>query len=382
MNNRLFCALLLLAYSITLPAPAAAQVFVQSHTNIETDTAGNRTLVASCRTQMLDGNTITNYPAAESVCMLNENAQLIQTVTCSARSDAFCATPTIAREPLVAGATYQTTSRHLLFFQRLTNFCTVNGVFVVCDKDPLTYGLSVFAPIPANRQITDSGQIFPAGGLTFWIGGNVSGGDDFLIGLSTETPFQSAQIVPFEYHTRANDSKTFNMNGSQNIADWTLIGTAGTLSAPLRGNLVTFNAPTTVPVQQVDTLKACKVDTSHGIDCDSAQITVEVVKVDIPAGNPNDIPRPDNSTELLGGQKAQYKATVIQGVTTLVNAPVTWTSSDPSGLNLITVSPGGVGSNGFGFVTVAPQSVFQNNVSWLTLRRPRWIRTAIPLILR
>ena len=59
---------------------------------------------------------------------------------------------------------------------------------------------------------------------------------------------------------------------------------------------------------------------------------------------------------------AQYKATVIQGATTLVDAPVTWNFSDPSGLSLITVSPGGVGSRGFGFVTVAPQSVFQNNV--------------------
>jgi hypothetical protein len=316
---------------------------------------------------MLDGNTLANYPSAESICNLNENGNLIQTVTCGARSDAFCATPTIAREPVVAGANYQTTSRHVLFFQRLTNFCTVNGAFVVCDKDPLTYGLSVSAPIPADRQITDSGLIFPAGGLTFWIGGNVNGGDDFLIGLSTETQFESAQIIPFQIHTRANEVRTFNLNGSQNIADWTLIGTAGTLAAPLRGNAVTFTAPTTVPVQQVDTLKACKVDTSHGPDCDTAQITVEVVQVDIPPGNPIDIPRPDNSTELLGGQRAQYKATVIQGVTPLVNAPVTWTSSDPSGLNLITVSPGGVGSNGFGFVTVAPQSVFQNNVFMVSI---------------
>jgi Big-like domain-containing protein len=361
MSNRLFCTLFLLACSITLPASAAAQVFVQSHTNIETDAAGNRTLVALCRTQMLDATTIANYPAAESVCMLNENGNLIQTVSCSARSDAFCATPTIAREPVVAGVNYQTASRHILFFTRLKNFCTVNGVLVDCDQDPLTYGLSVFAAIPPSRLITDSGQIFPAGGLTFWIGGNVNGGDDFLIGLSTETQFQSAQVIPFgEVHTRANEVTAFHVNGSQNIADWTLIGTAGTLAAPLRGNSVTFTAPTTVPVQQVDTLKACKVDTSHGTDCDSAQIIVEVVKVDIPAGNPNDIPRPDNSTELLGGQTARYNATVIQGARTLVDAPVKWTFNDPSGLNLITVSPGGVNSSGF--VTVAPQSVFQNNV--------------------
>lgn len=93
MSHRLFCTLFLLACSITLPGSAAAQVFVESHTNIETDAAGNRTLVASCRTQMLDGNTLANYPSAESICNLNENGNLIQTVTCGARSDAFLRYP-------------------------------------------------------------------------------------------------------------------------------------------------------------------------------------------------------------------------------------------------------------------------------------------------
>src|SRR6266853_192558 len=124
---------------------------------------------------------------------------------------------------------------------------------------------------------------------------------------------------------------------------------------PSQGTSITCTAPSTVPVQQVDTLTGCKVDISHGIDCNSAQIIVEVLSVRIPPGNPNDIPRPANSTELLGGDMVQYKATVTQGAN-IVNLPVKWIASDPSGLNLIDIIPS------TGFVTVQPQSVFQNGV--------------------
>ncbi len=348
MSNRLLCTLFLLACSITLTAPATAQVFVLSHTNID----GNRTLVPSCRTLMLDANTIASYPNAGSVCTLNQNGVPIQTVNCTGKPDAFCSTPTNLREPVIEGATYQTTSRHILFFQRLTNFCTVGGVFVVCDKDPLTYGLSNLAPIPPSRQITDSGQISPAGGLTFWIGGNEFGGDDFLIGLSTETQFQSAQVMPFEYLTRANDVKTFNMNGSQNIANWTLTGPVGTISAPLQGSSITFHAPSTVPTQQVDTLTACKVDTSHGTDCNSARIIVEVLGVSIIPDDPNNPNVPNNPKELLGGQKVTYKATVTQGAQ-IVDLPVTLNLNDTSGLGMVSIPDSLAGR-----VEVQPQDKF------------------------
>jgi hypothetical protein len=162
-------------------------------------------------------------------------------------------------------------------------------------------------------------------------------------------------------HAKAGDTSTFSLNGNQN-AKWTFVGSAGTMSpaTPAQGTLIQFHAPSTVPVQQVDTLQGCKVDESHGLDCQPAQIIVEVLGVSIPPGSTIDIPRTGNPTELLGGETIQYKATVTQGAQ-IVDLPVTWSKVDNSGLNLIDINPSS------GIVTVQPQSVFQGGAFFVDI---------------
>lgn len=364
MRKRLFSLLLLAACTVALTASANAQIAVSSHTNIET-LNGQEHIVVGCQTLMQDPLGPSNYPGGvAAVCTLNQFGVAIQTLpVCIGQPNANC--PPVTLGVVSPGTLYQTTATHGLIMQILTKGCTQNGVAVDCLSDPLSYGINAIPALPVSRQFPDNGVIsppFPPVGPSFWT--FTPGNNDALIASTAETTFMSAQVDPFVWHAKANDPpRTFTLAGNQN-ANWTFTGSGGTTvpGTPSQGLTIDFHAPSTVPVQQVDTLTGCKVDQSHGADCASAQIIVEMVKVDIPAGNPNDIPRPDNSTELLGGDMAQYKATVIQGATTLVDAPVTWNFSDPSGLSLITVSPGGVGSRGFGFVTVAPQSVFQNNV--------------------
>ncbi|HZI55508.1 MAG TPA: hypothetical protein VFF39_01970, partial [Verrucomicrobiae bacterium] len=311
-----------------------------SHTNIE-----NGFLVPACQTLIQDPTTLGLYPNADAFCTLNQNTLPIQTFNCFATPNAFCTISAVDRKPVIEGANYQTTGNHGLVFQRLKNGCNQNGVLVDCDSDPLTYAF--VAPVPASRQIKDSGQIFPTGGASFWLGGNLTGGDNFLIGLSTETQFESAQVLPFEFHAKAGDAKTFTLNGNQN-ANWTFTGSAGTTtpSTPSQGTSIQFHAPSTVPVQQVDTLKACKVDISHGTDCNTAQIIVEVLGVTMDPGNRN---------ELLGGENFTYRAIVTQGARE-VDLPVTWaiTADTSGGLDLSRfIDPES------GIVTVPPQSVFQ-----------------------
>jgi hypothetical protein len=361
--NRLFFPLLLLTSTVALTASTNAQIFVLAHTDIN----DQRHIVPLCKTLMQDPQGPANYPGGVSVvCTANQNGVPIQTLPqCVGNTNAVCS---VSLGAVIEGADYQTTALHGLIMQLLTNGCTQNGVLVNCLSDPLSYGIVSVPALPASRQFMDNGTIFPPFppvGPTFWLP-PVPFTTNALIASTTETQFRAAQVAPVVLHTRANDKpRTFALNFGAN-ANWTFIGSGGTTTpaapptAPSQGTSIQFNAPSTVPVQQMDTLQGCKVDTSHGTDCSSAQIIVEVVRVEIPAGNPMDIPRPDNSTELLGGQTARYNATVIQGATTLVDAPVSWTFDDPSGLNLITVPPGGVNSSGF--VTVAPQSVFQNNV--------------------
>jgi hypothetical protein len=157
---------------------------------------------------------------------------------------------------------------------------------------------------------------------------------------------------------------TFRLNGNQN-ANWTFTGSGGTTvpGTPAQGIFIDFQAPSTVPVQQMDTLTGCKVDISHGTDCNSAQIIVEVLGVTIPPGNPTDIPVDGNPTELLGGQTFQYKATVTQGAQ-IVNLPVMWSKVDNSGLNLINIDdPSGLS----GSMTVQPQSVFQGGAFFVDI---------------
>ena len=352
MIKRSFFALFLLACAVLLTSSANAQVFVSSHTNIETNNQG-KFLAPACQTVIQDADTIRLYPNAAAACTLNQNALPIQSMLCFG-TNVFCTVPAVDRKPVIEGLDYQTTARHGLILQLLPNGCTQNGVSINCFSDPMNYVVG-----EAVTPINDQGQIFSRGGPASFYLVPPDGNSDFLIGKSAETLFLSAEVLPFIWHAKANDPpRTFRLSGNQN-ANWTFTGSGGTTvpaappTAPAQGIFIDFHAPSTVPVQQVDTLTGCKVDTGHGIDCNSAQIIVEVLGVSIPPGNPTDIPPTSNPTELLGGQTFPYKAIVTQGGRDLPNSPVTWTKSDQSGLNLIDIDPSS------GLATVQPQSVFQ-----------------------
>jgi hypothetical protein len=308
---------------------------------------------------MVDTTTRAVYINASVVCTANLNGAIQTVPECFGNPVAFCQ-PVLAT--VVDGGTYQATARHgvvmkLLQPNGVNGECPASTGLTSCYWDPLSYGLAFGVPIPPGRIFNDKGQVPFSNTQSFW---NTSV-QDILIATTAETPFQSAQVLPFQYRSRANDVKVFNLNGSQNIGNWTLTGTAGTLSAPLQGNTVTFNAPKTVPVQQVDTITACKADTSHGTDCNSAQITVEMLKVTLPPSDQTTNP-PTNPNELLGGEQVTYKAIVTQGSVDLPStdpaSKVTWTLSDPSGLGLVSID--GVS----GKVTVQPQDNFPPNVDF------------------
>lgn len=364
MINRLFFSLLLLAYVVALSMSANAQIFVLAHTNIN----DQRHIVPLCETLMQDPAGPANYPGGVSVvCTMNQSGGGAQTLPqCVANPDAKCSVPLGA---VIEGANYQTTAIHGLIMQLLTNGCTKNGVLVNCLSDPLSYGVVSVPTLPAGRQFTDFGTIsppFPPVGPTFW-DPPVPFTTNTLLASTAETQFQSAQVLPFVLHIHANqDPKTiptFRLNGLQN-AIWTFTGSSGTTTptAPSQGTTITFNAPNTVPVPQVDTITGCKVDTSHGTDCNSAQIFAEVLSIRIPPGAPDIFPRPDNPTELLGGDRVQYKATVTQGAGDLPpGSPVHWSKNDPS--NLLSMPDPTTG-----FVTVQPQSVFQGGDFVVTIQ--------------
>lgn len=366
MIHRSRWALLVLAGAFALTVSADAQVFVSSHTTIE-EVAGTKRLVPECKTLMEDTTTQSLYPNAAALCTLSQNGVAIQTLpACFGNPVADCTVAAVNGKLLIEGADYQATAEHDMIFQLLVNGCNQNGVLVNCYWDPLSYGLLATAPVPASRQFQDSGQVPFSNVQSFWTSTN--GSNSFLLGFSTETEFRAAQVAPVVLHTRANDKpRTFALNFGAS-ANWTFIGSGGTTTpaapptAPSQGTSIQFNAPSTVPVPQIDTLTGCKVDISHGIDCSTAQIFVEVLSVSIPPGNPNDIPRPDNPTELLGGDRVQYKATVTQGALDLPpGSPVHWTKNDPS--NLLSMPDPTTG-----FVTVQPQSAFQGGDFVVTIQ--------------
>jgi hypothetical protein len=360
VTNRFLLILLLLAGVVTLKMPADAQVFVSSHTNIK-----NGLIVPTCQTLIEDSTTSILYPDAAVQCTVHQNGVAIQTLpVCFGNPNAVC-TATLGSE--IEGGDYQATATHGLVMQGAINGCIQNGVVVSCVSDPLGYGVN---PLPPTRQFADSGQVSFTNTQLFWLV-PVNGNNDILVATTAETEFRTAQVVPFQLHAKAKDTRLFTLNGNQN-ANWTFTGTGGTTSpaAPTQGTSITFVAPSTVPVQKVDTLTACKVDTSHGTDCNSAQIIVEVLGVSIPPGNPDVIPPDSNPTELLGGETFQYKATVTQGATT-INSPVTWSKVDNSGLNLITID------SSTGQVTVQPQSVFQGGDFFVDIQATSTIDPAV-----
>lgn len=87
MINRSFFSLLL-AYAVALTATANAQVFVSSHTNINSQ----RHIVPTCQTLMLDTTTQNLYPGGVAVvCTLNQNGIAIQTLPqCIGQPNAIC----------------------------------------------------------------------------------------------------------------------------------------------------------------------------------------------------------------------------------------------------------------------------------------------------
>jgi hypothetical protein len=350
--NRIFPVLFLLVFAILLVPAANAQVAVSSHTNID----GQRRIVPICQSVMLDADTIRLYPFAAAQCTVSQNSQPIQTLPiCFGVPGSPNAVCTATLGGVVDGADYQTTAQHGLNLQLVQSGCIENGVLVACYSDPLNYVVPE-GQIEQIIPIRDSGKISPRGGTPSEITLS-TGGSNGIIGTTAETPFQSAQILPSVFHARAGISQSFSLNGIQN-ADWTFIGSAGTTvppapsQAPAQGTSITFQAPNTVPLQQVDTLTACKVDTSHGTDCNTTQIIVDVLHVSIDDSNPFSNP-PINPDELLGGKMVHYTATVTQGAQPLIT-PLKWKIiDDTSGLNLVTIDPDTA------FVTVPPQSQFQ-----------------------
>ena len=338
MINRFLCAFFLFTCMIALAVSAEAQVTVLSHTTVE-----NGTVVMKCQTSMQDANTIRLYPFAATQCTFRQNSVAIQiSPVCFGNPVANCSIT--VGEGIVGN--FQTTGRHGLVMTLLAGAC-VGGVD--CLWDPFSYATSSDPP-PANRQFQDSGTIFPGNVESF---SNPVPDNDILIATTAETPFQSAQITPIAFHARAGTSQKFALNGALN-AIWTLTGVAGTTTpaAPFQGTSIIFNSPSTVPVQEVDTLTGCKVDISHGEDCNSAQIFVEVLHVSIDPADESTNP-PTNPDELLGGKTVTYNATVTQGGLTVEGLPVTWTkTAETSGGSFVEVSPEGV-------VTVQPQTQFQ-----------------------
>ena len=119
----------------------------------------------------------------------------------------------------------------------------------------------------------------------------------------------------------------------------------------------------------MDTLTGCKVDVSHGTDCNSAQIFVEVLGVSIDPPNPSSNP-PINPNELLGGETFHYKATVTQGAQ-VIDSPVTWTLSHPPGLDVVSIDPLQ------GIVKVQPQSSFQSADFVVTIQATSTVDPAV-----
>jgi hypothetical protein len=270
MINRSFLVILLFACTVLLTVPANAQLFVSSHTNINSD----RRIVPTCQTLMQDADTIRLYPDAAVICTVVQDGIAIQTLpVCSGNPSAICTVQT-GIAVVIEGADYKATAEHDLVLNVKPSGCIQNGVLVVCYSDPMGYVVPA-GPIPANRQFTDLGQVTPSGVAAIWIP-SIPGDNSFFMATSAETQFQTAQVLPFVLHAKAGDKRDFTLNGNQN-ANWTFTGVAGTTVpiAPSQGTSITFQAPSTVPVQQQDTLTACKVDTSHGTVCNSAQIIVE-----------------------------------------------------------------------------------------------------------
>jgi hypothetical protein len=311
---------------------------------------------------MQDADTIRLYPDAAVICTVVQDGIAIQTLpVCSGNPSAICTVQT-GIAVVIEGADYKATAEHDLVLNVKPSGCIQNGVLVVCYSDPMGYVVPA-GPIPANRQFTDLGQVTPSGVAAIWIP-SIPGDNSFFMATSAETQFQTAQVLPFVLHAKAGDKRDFTLNGNQN-ANWTFTGVAGTTVpiAPSQGTSITFQAPSTVPVQQQDTLTACKVDTSHGTDCNSAQIIVEVLKVSIDPPNPSSNP-PVNPNELLGGEIVKYKATVVQGGQ-IVNLPVNWILSQPPGLNFVSLNAADPTD---GTVTVQPQSAFQGADFIVTLQ--------------
>lgn len=357
MLNRSRWVLLMLAGALALTVSADAQVLVSSHTTIE-EAEGTRRLIPECKTLMEDATTKSLYPNAGAICTLNQHGIAIQALPeCFGNPVADCTVAPVNGKLLIEGQDYQATAEHDLIFQLLPN-CTQN-----CFWDPLSYGLPAGFPIPATRQFTDTGQV-PFGNVqSFW--SSTNGSNVFLIGLSTETQFLPAQVLPLVFHAKAKDVQQFTLKGLQN-AEWTFTGSAGTTNpvSGSQGTSITFTAPSTVPVPQVDTLQGCKVDTSHGTDCNSVQIFVEVLGVSIDPANPN---------ELLGGETFPYAWTVTQGGQ-IINSPVTWavTSDTSGGLDLTNFI-----DKESGVVTVPPQSVFQGKDFFVDIQATSTIDPAV-----
>lgn len=303
MINRLFFSLLLFACTVALTAEA--QIAVSSHTSITTIN-GQERVVTTCQTLMQDPQGPANYPGGvAAVCTLNQNGGLQTLPQCIGQPNAICSA---TLGSVIEGGNYQTTAIHGLFMQILPKGCIQNGVSVDCNSDPLSYGVNSIPALPPSRQFADQGRIlppFPPVGPSFWIP-LIPGNNNALIASTSEPLFETAQVLPFVLHAKAKDVVTFRLNGTHN-ANWAFIGSGGTTvpGTPFQGITIDFHAPSTVPVQQVDTLTACKVDTSHGSDCNPAQIFVEILGVTIPPADWTADP-PRNRDELLGGQTFKY----------------------------------------------------------------------------